>query len=317
MSLEFHLLRTFCVVAEEENVSRAAERLYLSAPSVSAHIKALEDELGVCLFTRSSRGMSLTEAGHSLWESAEDILKQAALMRRKAQTLSGDVSGTLHIGINNPPETLYLNQILSRLGDAFHALRFDCHYGSSQYTLNGLRQDEFDIAFFEGKQTNPDIESVPLEERAVKLIAPKAWESELSRASMRQLQEYPWIFASEGCSLYKFTQEWRAKHDLKIDERIRSSNEEQSTMNFVANGLGLSVVIEEVIQHSIHRDKVVVLPQVEGVIQLSLGYRKNRKDEGLIRASIETITSIWSEQRKREVSDSMRLNGCGVLKVDE
>jgi len=301
MSLNFHLLRTFCVVAEEENVSRAAERLYLSAPSVSAHIKELEDELGVCLFTRSSRGMSLTEAGHALWENAEEILKATVLMRRKAQTLSGDVSGTLHIGINNPPETLYLNQILSRMGDAFPALRFDCHYGSSKYTLNGLRQDEFDISFFEGPQTNPDIESVPLEERAVKLIAPKAWESELSGASIQQLQEYPWIFASEGCSLYKFTQEWRMKHGLEIDERIRASNEEQSTMNFVANGLGLSVVIEDVIQHSIHRDKVVILPHVEGKITLSLGYRKSRKDEALIRASIETISSIW-----REVSSSSK-----------
>lgn len=308
MSLNFHLLRTFCVVAEEENVSRAADRLYLSAPSVSAHIKELEDELGVRLFTRSSRGMALTEAGHSLWENAEGILKQTALMRRKAQTLSGDVAGTLHIGINNPPETLYLDDILSRLGRAFPTLRFDCHYGSSQFTLNGLKQDEFDVSFFEGRQTNPEIESITLEERAVKLIAPKAWENELMSASVQQLQEYPWIFASEGCSLYKFTQEWRTKHDLRIDERIRSSNEEQSTMNFVAHELGLSVVIEDVIRHSIHRDKVVVLPQVAGTMQLSLGYRKGRKDEALIQAATETISRIWSEK-----SESLNGNPVAVI----
>jgi DNA-binding transcriptional LysR family regulator len=305
MSLDFHLLRTFCVVAEEENVSRAAERLYLSAPSVSAHIKTFEDELGVCLFTRSSRGMALTEAGHSLWEDAEHILKQTALMRRKAQTLSGEVAGTLHIGINNPPETLYLNEILGSLGADFPALRFDFHYGSSQYTLNGLKQDEFDVSFFEGRQTNPDIDSVLLEERSVKLIAPKAWEKELMSASIQQLQEYPWIFASEGCSLYKFTQEWRLKHNLEIDERIRASNEEQSTMNFVANELGLSVVIGDVIQHSIHSDKVVVLPQVAGRMPLSLGYRKSRKDEALIQAGKETITCIWRKKLPEGSSASL------------
>lgn len=305
MSLDFHLLRTFCVVAEEENVSRAAERLYLSAPSVSAHIKALEDELGVQLFTRSSRGMALTEAGHSLWESAEDILKQTALMRRKAQALGGDVAGTLHIGTNNPPETLYLNEILSRLGNAFPKLRFDCHFGPTQYALNGLKQDVFDVAFFEGRQSNPDIESIPLEERVVKLIAPKAWGNELLDASVRQLQEYPWIFASEGCSLYKFTQEWQTKHDLKLDERIRASNEEQSAMNFVANELGLSVVLEGVIEHSIHRDKIVVLPQIEGMMQLSLGYRKSRKDEALIQAAIQTISGIWTDKAELSVLERL------------
>lgn len=317
MSLDFHLLRTFCVVAEEENVSRAAERLYLSAPSVSAHIKSLEDELGVSLFTRSSRGMALTEAGHALWENAEDILKQTALMRRKAQTLAGDVVGTLHIGINNPPETLYLNEILSRLGNAFPALRFDCHYGSSQYTLNGLKQDEFEVSFYEGRQTNPEIESIALEERAVKLIAPRAWENQLMSASIQQLQEYPWIFASEGCSLYKFTQEWRTKHNLEIDERIRASNEEQSTMNFVANELGLSVVIEDVIQHSIHRDKIVVLPQVAGTMQLSLGYRKKRKDDALIQAATRMISTIWNEKYESSKRDSTRPKVGQVLEEHE
>ena len=262
------------------------------------------------MFTRSSRGMALTEAGHVLWEDAGEILKQTALMRRKAQALSGEVAGTLHIGINNPPETIYLNEILSRLGSEFPALGFDCHYGSSQYTLNGLRQDEFDISFFEGRQTNPDIDSILLEERSVKLIAPKSWEDQLKGASVRQLQEYPWIFASEGCSLYKFTQEWRTKHDLKIDERIRSSNEEQSTLNFVANELGLSVVIEDVVKHSIHRDKIVVLPQLEGTMQLSIGFRKDRKDEALVQAAKEAICSLWrTKSEPAETNNAESING--------
>ncbi|GHB92892.1 LysR family transcriptional regulator [Cerasicoccus arenae] len=296
MSLDFHQLRTFCAVAEEENVSRAAVRLYLSPPAVSAHIKALEDELGVRLFTRSSRGMALTEPGRSLWEDAESILKQVATLRRKANMLGDDVSGTLRIGVNNPPETLYTDEIISRLSAQFSTLRFNCTFGPSQFMLNGLRQDEFDIAFFEGQQTNPDIQSISLEERRVLLIAPKAWAPALRNAAPARLQEYPWIFASEGCSLYKFTQDWRTAHQLNIDERIRGANEEHSTMNFVARELGLSVIIEEVMNHSIYRDQVEVIPQLSGIMPLSLGFRKNRRDEALIQAAIQTITAIWQEK---------------------
>ncbi|WP_309380391.1 LysR family transcriptional regulator [Cerasicoccus frondis] len=296
MSLDLHQLRTFCVVAEEENVSRAAERLYLSAPSVSAHIKALEEELGVRLFTRSSRGMMLTESGRSLWEDAENILKYTAKLRRKAQLLEGDVAGTLRIGVNNPPETLYIDEIIGRLGKRFAMLRFDCQFGPSQFTLSGLKNEEFDIAFFEGKSGYADIESISLEKRRILLLAPLDWADALAKAPIAQLQEYPWIFASEGCSLYKFTKEWQAEHNIHIEERIRSNNEEHSTMNFVASGLGLSVLTEEVVRNSVHRDRVAIIPQLSGSVTLSLGYLKSRQDEPMIQAAIQTVRDLWQEK---------------------
>lgn len=302
MSLDFHLLRTFCVVAEEENLSRAAERLFLSPPAVSAHIKALEDELGVRLFARSSRGMALTEAGHKLWEDAELILKQVSTLRRKAATLGDDVAGTLRIGINNPPETLYMDEIIGRLSQRFPQLKFSFTFGASQFTLNGLRQEEFDVAFFEGVQSNPDLESIYLETRRVVLIAPLAWTGALANANAAQLQEYPWIFASEGCSLYKFTRQWQQDNALSIDERIRSSDEEHSTMNFVAHGLGLSVVVEDVMLSSKYRDRVAVLPQLTGDMPLSLGYRKDRRDDPVVAAAAQAIQAIWAEKSALPVS---------------
>ncbi|WP_269538806.1 LysR family transcriptional regulator [Cerasicoccus fimbriatus] len=293
MSLEIHLLRTFCVVAEEENVSRAAERLYLSPPSVSAHIKSLEDELGVRLFTRSSRGMALTEAGRSLWEDAESIIQQTAQLRRKAQSLSQDISGTLRIGINNPPETLYLDEIFNRLGQDFPTLRFDCSFGSSQIILNGLRNDVHEVGFFEGKNSNPDIASIELEERQLVMIAPLAWANDLLNAPVGQLQEYPWIFASEGCSYYKFAHEWQRARGLKIDERIRSVNDDCSTLSFVTSGLGLSIVSKQILNASKYADTVCVLPQFSGSVCLSIGYLKHRQNDGVVQAALKTIQEIW------------------------
>ena len=61
--MELYHLRTFVTVAEEGHLTRASERLFTSQPAVSAHIKALEEELGVTLFDRTPRGMQLTPAG--------------------------------------------------------------------------------------------------------------------------------------------------------------------------------------------------------------------------------------------------------------
>jgi len=73
-SLDIRLLRYFVVVAEENNMSRAAQRLFMSQPPLSRHIRQLEVRLGVTLFTRHSRGLSLTEDGLRVLEMVRPLL---------------------------------------------------------------------------------------------------------------------------------------------------------------------------------------------------------------------------------------------------
>lgn len=293
MSVDLHLLRTFCVVAEEENLSRAAERLHLSPPAVSAHIKALEDDLGVRLFTRSSRGMALTEHGREMWEDAENLLKGASALRRKAQARQGEVSGMLRIGINNPPATLYLDDILGALGEQWPMLRFECTFGPSQTILNGLRDDDFDIGFYEGRLSLPEIESAFLEERELVLIAPHAWAPALVSAPIAQLQEYPWIFASEACSYYQFAHQWQRQHQIQLDARIRSVDDDFSYMGFVARGLGLSIVSRKMLAASQYCDDVAILPHLQGSVPLQLGYLRARSEDALVRAGADAVHAVW------------------------
>ncbi len=69
-------LRYFVTVAEEEHVTRAAERLHVSQPPLSRQIRALEDELGHALFQRKGRGVILTDYGRHFASRAKDILRQ-------------------------------------------------------------------------------------------------------------------------------------------------------------------------------------------------------------------------------------------------
>ncbi|HEY1407941.1 MAG TPA: LysR family transcriptional regulator, partial [Promineifilum sp.] len=68
--MEIYQLRTFVTVARESSITRAWELLFLSQPAVSAHIKAMEDELGLVLFDRTPRGMGLTSHGVKLLAKA-------------------------------------------------------------------------------------------------------------------------------------------------------------------------------------------------------------------------------------------------------
>ena len=105
-------LESFVAVADEGSFSRAAERLFVTQPAVSKRISGLEEDLGVALFDRLGRQLSLTEAGSTLLVSARRILSDIADSRDAIHSLGDQVAGRLrlatshHIGIHRLPPVL-------------------------------------------------------------------------------------------------------------------------------------------------------------------------------------------------------------------
>ena len=99
MNLELRLLRYFAVVAEELHFGRAAERLYISQPALSQQIRVLEEQVGMPLFLRGQRGVSLTDAGETLLTEARDLLERSDRLGESMEELRRGASGTLRVGI--------------------------------------------------------------------------------------------------------------------------------------------------------------------------------------------------------------------------
>jgi DNA-binding transcriptional LysR family regulator len=95
--VDIHQLRTFAVVAREGSITRASEILHLSQPAVSAHIKAIEDAVGLTLFERTPRGMSLTAEGKRLLVKAEQTLGAHRELLDEATRMKGRLTGALRI----------------------------------------------------------------------------------------------------------------------------------------------------------------------------------------------------------------------------
>ena len=96
--LSNYKLNIFAVVAQLGNISRAAEALYLTQSAVSQHIQSLEKILGVKLFTRSNKGVSLTPAGNKLLKFTDQILKLIAQAEYEITDINIMTEGTLKIG---------------------------------------------------------------------------------------------------------------------------------------------------------------------------------------------------------------------------
>ena len=290
--MELYQLRTFLAVADEGHLTRAAEKLFTSQPAVSAQIKGLEDELDVKLFDRGPHGMKLTAAGERLREQARRVIDATRDFKTQADSLRGTVSGELVVGLNNRPDVLRLMPILQRLGVEHPALRYEMIAGSSGVILQGIEEGSVGLGFFEGECTNPRIAHHQLTTLELCLAAPIAWAEELSVPDWKLLESKPWIFVSPRCSYFRALEHICREQGLSLTPRYRV-NEDLTVLNFVADGLGVTMVALGQIAASGLEDKVVALPHFRATVPLSIGYQAARADDPAIAAVRDAAIAIW------------------------
>lgn len=97
--MELRTLRYFITVAEELNITRAAEKLHMSQPPLSAQIKSLENELNTQLFIRGKRHLKMTESGQLLYRRAKEILSLTEKTQTEIQSMGAGMRGTISIGL--------------------------------------------------------------------------------------------------------------------------------------------------------------------------------------------------------------------------
>jgi LysR family transcriptional regulator, low CO2-responsive transcriptional regulator len=106
-------LAVFCAVVERQSFRRAADELCLAQPTVSGHIRVLEETLGAPLFDRRRRGAHLTEAGHAVYDYAVGVRRELAALRAHLSDLAGGQAGVVTLGAPQVPGTYILPELLA------------------------------------------------------------------------------------------------------------------------------------------------------------------------------------------------------------
>ena len=139
-------MRYFLAVAREENMTRAAETLHVTQPTLSKTLKALEDELGKKLFTRHSFSITLTEEGTLLRDRAEDLITMADKIEKEFLSLDNITGGDLYFGLAESYQIRYLARELHALKMQYPGLKYHITSGDTEQVTEKLDKGLLDFA---------------------------------------------------------------------------------------------------------------------------------------------------------------------------
>ncbi len=291
--MELYQLRSFAAVAELGHLTRAADRLHVSQPAVSAQIKALEDELGVALFERVATGMVLTSAGRKLLPEAQKVVSAAQMLRSRARAIQGKVVGLAKVGTVSDPGFVRVGDFLSQALDAHPLLEIELHHEVSGAAFEKVRDGTLDASFYYGNLAHPSITAVPLIEFAYRVVAPIAWRDKVEHASWSDIVTLPWIMTPPISSMSALADDLFAARGASPTRRVEADNE-AVIRSLVVSGLGVALMREDLALDAATAGEVTLWDDARLTTTLQFIHLTARKSDPEIRALLDVLERVWT-----------------------
>ncbi|GAA4536794.1 LysR family transcriptional regulator [Amycolatopsis samaneae] len=201
--MELHQLEYFVAVAEEENFTRAAARMHVAQPGVSAQIRRLERELGQPLLDRSGRSVRLTDVGLAALPHARAALAAVAGVRQAVDELAGLVRGQVALGMVTSPGPVRVPELLALFHERHPAVEITLREGNSDLLIESLRDGRLDVAVVGMAGDPPEgiATKVVREEDFVAVTGPRDPFAGRARVTVDQLAERSLMSLPKGTGL--------------------------------------------------------------------------------------------------------------------
>jgi DNA-binding transcriptional LysR family regulator len=199
MRLDLNLLEVFCSVYEEGSFSKTAQKLRLSQPTISGHIKNLEDYLGTRLFDRLPRKVAPTRAGEILYRRGRAILNEKEGAIQELKKFLNGFEGSLTISASTIPGEYLMPQVIASFLKLFPAVTIKLNISDSKAVLDDVLNGKVELGFAGAKQEAVGSDFIRFASDELVLVAPnnQEWRG-VETISMDELSAMPMIFREAG-----------------------------------------------------------------------------------------------------------------------
>jgi DNA-binding transcriptional LysR family regulator len=237
-------LRGFCYAARNKSISKAADEMLLSQPSVSLQIKALERELGTELFQRRGPRIALTHDGHRLYELARPLVDAIDGLENTFSSLRESAErGTVNIAAGGSTIQYLLPSFVENYTHEYPLVDVRLHNVTGKAGLELLRNGDVDFAIGPMLETPPDILFHPLVTFEPMLITHRKHPlARKKRVLLRDIAKYPLILPPKNLSTHRYVEAVFADHSLAYDVKLEVGGYDV-IKRYVELGLGISIVM--------------------------------------------------------------------------
>lgn len=292
--MEFKQLESFAAVVKCNSFTKAAEKLYISQPTISTHIRALEEELSTHLILRTTKSIEVTPEGRKLYEYAENILQ---LRNRMLEECTGGVKKILHLAASTIPSAYILPEVLPAYGATRPDNYFVIHQSDSKSVIDGIVDGLYDVGLVGMEAQRENLTCVefcqdemvlitPVNEHFLELKDRKVSPVEILRQELVVLRE-------KGSGSRKSVDNFMeargiTEEQLNITARI---NDPEAIKNLVAGGFGVSIVSKRAAQNFLRENRLLdfELPGNTGVRKLYVVYRNDRAEDNRVKEFVNFL----------------------------
>ncbi|CEK34607.1 LysR family transcriptional regulator [[Clostridium] sordellii] len=244
--MDLKQLEVFVAVAKYNSFSKAAKELFLTQPTVSAHIQNLEKNLDTVLVNRNNKVITLTKAGEILYEHAIYILNNCKKAIYDIKEYSGKIEGVIDIACSSIPETYILPDFLKNFYSDYPNVKFSISRYDSQDAISEILNERISFGFVGSKVNNKQVEYIDLIDDELVLITPfdLIIENEDNYIDLDKLSDLKFIMRKDGSGTQSLLINKLKSHKIPINnlDTIAYVESNESIKEMVKLGLGVSFV---------------------------------------------------------------------------
>jgi DNA-binding transcriptional LysR family regulator len=264
-------MESLIYLIDEGSFSRAAKRVLLTQPSLTKHIKKLEEAINARIVNREKMGISLTPEGRILYDYARRILKLRDDAKEKISRVKENESGNIFVSASTIPATYILPYLLNEFKKLFPDIRTYIQANDSEETLGMILNNQAEIGFIGKHILNKKLNVEPLWKDRLVLAVPAGhpWHKK-GFVTLNEVSKEPFVIREAGSATRKILEEYLLKNTDKSLSRfniICEMGSSEAVKEAIIAGLGASIISIHAIERELKQEIIIEVPIKDCAIQ--------------------------------------------------
>lgn len=248
--MDLRQLETFIEVVKEKSFSKAADKLFITQPTVTNHIQNLEKELATLLLNRQGKCITLTDSGNLLYKYAISIINSIEMARFDLSAFQGKIQGQLDIKSSSVPRKYLLPQLIHSFNNIYPGVTFNISNDDSREVVNKVLKGETDFGIVGTRIDSNNLIYIDIMEDNLVLVTPNNF---ISRSNINatitwdQLLEEKFIFREEGSGTRHIIVKEFENNSISINQIniVAYVQDSETIKKLITTGVGVSFLSEK------------------------------------------------------------------------